>query len=217
MKPDPENLHDMRSHPPIPRRSPVLPSLLLLILGLLPLMRPVVAQSTNVSRSLTFEGNGQYVTVPHGPELNAYPFTVAFWLRTTQATGIIGLTTKFLPGDGNGWDVILNQGFIRTRFFHSWGNSLWTGDGMEGRPNGGFVADGRWHHIAYTVNVSGGTLYVDGEIRDQLVWSGKPGAPTNPMDLILGGTCADRTATVDGNFVGNLDDVGIWSRALDSA
>ncbi|MBN9691126.1 MAG: LamG domain-containing protein [Verrucomicrobia bacterium] len=164
---------------------------------------------------LTFTGDGQYVVVPHGPELNSFPFTVAFWLKTTQTNNFVGVATKYLTGSGNGWDVHLSNGYIRSYYFKSWSDRLWTGDGALDRPNGGFVADGRWHHIAYTVDASGGTFFVDGDPTDYLPWTGIPGAPTHPMELILGGTRVDKTTSIDGHFVGSLDDLRIWNRALD--
>lgn len=188
--------------------------LLVALLSAAPL--PVQAQGTGSDRCLNFAGNGQHVFVPHGPELNSFPFTVAFWLKTTQTDPFVGLTTKYLTGSGNGWDVHLNNGYIRTYYFKSWSDRLWTGDTFLDRPNGGFVADGRWHHIAYSVDTQAGTLYVDGQVRDRLSWAGSPGAPTHPMELILGGTRVDKTTDIDGHFVGQLDEIAIWGSALDA-
>lgn len=196
---------------------PAWSALLLVVLLLLSAPIPASAQAPTSDRCLNFAGNGQHVFVPHGPELNSFPFTVAFWLKTTQTNDFVGLTTKYLTGSGNGWDVHLNRGYIRTYYFRSWSDRLWTGDNFFDRPNGGFVADGRWHHIAYVVDDQAGTLYVDGQVRDRLPWTGSPGAPSHPMELILGGTRVDKTTDIDGHFVGQLDDIWIWDAPLDAA
>jgi probable HAF family extracellular repeat protein len=92
-------------------------------------------------------------------------------------------------------------------------------DGAYGL-DGGFIADGAWHHIAFVVNSGGGALYVDGVLRAAMGWSGglffpTPGMPTTTTPLLLG---AYRSGNGDGAaheyFRGIIDDVAIWARSL---
>jgi len=43
-----------------------------------------------VGGALALDGISQYVNVAHAPTLNAYPLTVALWMKTTATTGLLG-------------------------------------------------------------------------------------------------------------------------------
>jgi hypothetical protein len=174
---------------------------------------------SSAGHALSFDGSGNYVAVPHTSGLNAFPFTVTAWVKTTQATGVQGLVGKYLNSSLNGWSVFLSSGRARAWYFRDSENSVWGGgDGLDG----GFIADGEWHHVAFTVNsssfgFSGGRLYVDGVLVDSQAWSeprggSQPGAPTTTQEVRLGSYAGGGSA-----FNGLLDEVAIWGAALGQA
>ena len=75
--------------------------------------------------------------------------------------------------------------------------------------DGGTVTAGAWHHVAFTVDASGGKLYVDGVLRASRAWTGASGPPTTTQGVRLG---IDGTGTV--RLVGLLDEITIWNAAL---
>src|SRR5882762_812657 len=99
--------------------------------------------------ALRFDGSGSYVAVPHTTALNAFPLTAMAWVNTTQATGQQGLLNKYVANSLNGWNVFLLNGHVRAWYFVN--NSRFVWDGSNGL-DGGSVADGAWHHIAFTVD-----------------------------------------------------------------
>ncbi|MFX8852561.1 LamG-like jellyroll fold domain-containing protein, partial [Acinetobacter baumannii] len=68
-------------------------------------------------------------------------------------------------------------------YFRDGSNYVW--DGGLGI-SGGAIADGQWHHIAFTVDNTGGKLYVDGALRSGLPWTGAPGAASTTVPLSFG-------------------------------
>jgi hypothetical protein len=84
----------------------------------------------------------------------------------------------------------------------------------------GFVADGQWHHIAFTVNTgvlgNGGRLSVDGVLKDTQPWSSgrdpQPGPPTTTQEVRLGNESGTGIP-----FDGLLDEIAIWQNVLSQA
>src|SRR5438034_3952226 len=42
-----------------------------------------------------------------------------------------------------------------------------SGNNVYGALDGGPVADGQWHHVAFVVDAAGGRLYLDGTTKDR--------------------------------------------------
>lgn len=158
--------------------------------------------------ALGFSGNGSYVAVPHTAGLNAFPLTVMAWVNTTAATGQQGLVNKYLASSFNGWNLFLRDGRVRAWYFVNNTRFVWDGtDGLDGGP----VADGAWHHIAFTVDASGGKLYVDGVVRASRAWTGAAGAPTTTQEVRLGNYPG---GVLSFNGPLSLDEITVWNVAL---
>ena len=175
-----------------------------LVLGLVFTTRLAVAVHADGNFALSFDGVDEYVSVQNLSDLNAYPLTVSAWIKTTQTNNYVGLVNKYVSGSENGWQIYLLGGNVRAFYFQSSTRYVW--DGADGL-NGGSVANGAWHHVAFTVDATGGHLYVDGVLKDSRAWTGTPGActTTQPMSIGLypGGT----------NFSGTMDEVQLWGIA----
>ena len=156
--------------------------------------------------SLRFDDTGNYAGVPHTAELNAFPLTVTAWVKTSQTTGQQGLVNKYVANSLNGWNVFLLNGGVRAWYFAN--NSRFVWDGSNGL-DGGFIADGAWHHIAFTVDAAGGRLYVDGVLRASRAWSGAAGAATTAQEMRFGSYPGGSVP-----FNGLLDEISVWRAAL---
>src|SRR5262249_4469206 len=84
---------------------------------------------------------------------------------------------------------------------------VWDGDrGL----NGGPVTNGLWHHVAFTVDNSGGRLFVDGVQKDSRAWTGVPTVCTTTQALSF----AQYPNNPGGGFFkGAIDEVTIWNQA----
>ncbi len=136
--------------------------------------------------------------------------TATVWVKTSQGSGFAGLVNKYLSGAFCGWQMYLINGEIRAWYFADFTNHVW--DGSDGL-NGGFVADGRWHHLAFAVDDSGGTIYVDGVARANRAWNGVPTRTTGVQDMSLG----SYPGAALNLFRGSMDEVTLWNVRLSRA
>ncbi len=157
--------------------------------------------------ALQLDGSN-YVEVPGDSALNAYPLTVTAWIRTSDSSATArGIVNKYLDASGNGYSVHLAGGRVRAWLFTGSGGSIFGSGGLDG----GSVADGNWHHVAFTVDASGGKLYVDGLLKASLGWTGGAGAPTSTQPLRVG------RFPNTGNFIGQIDEATVWNVARNAA
>lgn len=79
------------------------------------------------------------------------------------------------------------------------------------------VNDGNWHHIAFTISGGGNELYINGLAADRTFENGSAastGFLSSTPSLATATIGAFRQGTLQGEFLGRLDDVRIDSRAM---
>ena len=172
---------------------------------------------------LDFSGNISRVSIPHSEALslgrdNANAITYALWFRRTTN-----------PANSND-EILLTKGAgssSATRDYRFWHennpNSIYeglveiTGDGGYDctRHHFGVLEDDDWHHLVVASSNAG-----DGQNGTKMVWldavlidscSYEVKGPSNTGPLYIGGEPGYS------NFLGLIDDVGVWSRALSSS
>ena len=160
--------------------------------------------------ALRSDGTPRYVTVPHQPALNSYPLTISAWIKTSRnATQVDGIVSKYIDASSNGYSMLLYGGHVYAWYVRSGVNQVFRPSlGLDG----GFVADDQWHHLAFSIDASGGKLYVDGMLRESLAWSGTPGATTTTTAFQIG-----RYHNYPTGFLGEIDEVSVWSVGLTPA
>jgi hypothetical protein len=168
-----------------------------------PRVRAQFAQGAGGGTALSFNGANAFAAVSNSAALNLYPLTVMGWFRSFDQGLDRGIVNKYVVNSFDGYNVYFHQGRIRAWYFRDSANFIWDyGRGLDS----GFVA-GLWLHFAFTVDASGGKLYVNGVLRDSRAWTGTPGPASQPQDVWLG-----RYAN---NFLnGQLDELSIWNVAL---
>ena len=151
------------------------------------------------------------VKIPHTNTLNFIPMTIASWVKTEHSSlpGAVGIVDKTVKNTTSGYFMFLLGGHLRAIYWQDASNCIWAGnwDVYEGF-DAGFVADGHWHHLAFTVDVTGGRLYVDGRLRSSRAWTGTAGTTTDSTPLRFGHH--------DGEFSlgGLMREATLWNRAL---
>ena len=156
-------------------------------------------------RALDLYGRG-YAQIADDPriDLGAGDFTLKAWIKTRQARNQV-------------WVILDKRGKAGYHLFNSRGHlGLQLSAGGFSNYEGPFIADGRWHHVAVTVDrdrADGIRWYVDGrETRAHQDPTPRQGSLDNVSPLFLGGRRHG-----GGNFVGELDEVAIFNRALTAA
>ena len=158
--------------------------------------------------ALSFDGLTQYVRVPSTPALNAYPLTVAFWMKTSSTSGVRGVVNKYADMSLNGWQVYMSSGKLCAWYIKDGSNYIDDNTACPLAVAG--YNDNQWHQVVFVVDASGGKFYVDGLPQAALPWTGTPGAPTTTQELQIGHYPGLASG---GFFAGVIDDVRIWSNA----
>ncbi len=170
-----------------------------------------------VARSLAFDGVDDYVQVPSyaGINFGTNDFSIDAWVRRPAgniSAGIKIIVDKRVEGvTTNGYAFFLNGtsgllGFqLADGVFANYASTL------------GVPSDFRWHHVAVTVqraNTNGLLFYLDGAV-DSVPQNptARPGSVSTAQALRVGARCS----AVTNIFLGNIDEVELFSRAITGA
>ncbi|MCW5556988.1 MAG: LamG domain-containing protein, partial [Verrucomicrobiae bacterium] len=157
---------------------------------------------------LDFSQPGSVVQVTGDNPGNYFPFTVSAWVRTGDDSNAVGgIVSKYGDATGSSWATIVYEGRLRAFYIRNYGvNQVHV---PPAGVDGGFIADGAWHHVAFVVDESGGILYVDGVATGVLPWTGAPGLAVSDWPVQIG-----RYQNFPNSFAGKIDEVTLWSAAL---
>lgn len=161
------------------------------------------------STTLSFDGVNDEIIVPHDAALNSYPLTLTTWVRV-EPGGNGGLLNKY-AASANGWRILVSSsGSVRAVYFKDANNRLAGNTPGSSEIVTGPIDDGQWHHVAFTVDASGGKVYIDGDMAGSANWIGTPGQATINAPLEIG--------WAGGTFLkGQMDDVAVWNTSLSSS
>src|SRR3954451_7626180 len=157
--------------------------------------------------ALSFGGNDM-VRIPDSTSLEPANVTVAAWIRGTSSPG----QYKYVVGKGANGCMSGSYGLYTS---DNGGLAFYIGDGSQDfvrspeAPTS--IWDGKWHNAAGTFDGRTVRLFIDGV----QVGSGTPSSTPivyNPPEG--GGVIGNYGGTCDLFFVGDVDGVQIWSRAL---
>ena len=164
-----------------------------------------------VKGALAFDGQDDYIQIPHGNDLNFETgFRIELWFKAASTQPCVGgyfsVIDKSHRGTQaephySGWTL---QGEIATGRLWFW---LGNGTGFDGVGTQGSVLDDEWHHVAGIVDTSTMQLYLDGRLESASAFSG---SPLNNNDPLYMGKC---DAASGRNFKGLVDEVAIFNRA----
>ena len=169
-----------------------------------------------------FNGTSSEVVVPYNASFNAYPFSISLWCLPADDDNGSMLIQQYSNSSWNGWVMSLSSTATSPQ-------TISPGYMLSAPPNcngvvssaqcdtginySGDVFDSQWHMLTFTVDADSGHFYIDGILQTSQAWTGAPGAPTNTDNLRIGGTDLGDLFF----FHGSIDEVGLWSRALDAA
>ena len=163
--------------------------------------------------AIQFQGSS-YVSLPNGLIDGSEPSeTLEAWFQTTSGGVILGYQSSSAEGSpSNGWVPTLYVGTDGKLYGGSYDTTL---GAIEQVTSNGTVDDGLWHSVALVVDGSAGTmtLYLDGQLVGSV--SGSPESLAGGFDQVGTGYTDYWPATPGGwyGFVGQIDDVRVWSEA----
>jgi formylglycine-generating enzyme required for sulfatase activity len=166
-----------------------------------------------------FNGSSAYLEAADKPHLRTLPITMSCWFRDQGTpSNEVGLVGKYRAEYWDGYQMVIQpDGKLWPWYVLYRGNDVIGNYEINGDENppfkSGNVKDGSWHQAVFTVDESGGNLYIDGSKVSSKSWRGDPRTITSNLPLTIG-----RYAGRDpGFFKGEIDDVRIYKRALSAA
>jgi lysophospholipase L1-like esterase len=165
------------------------------------------AAQGRVGGAVVLDGTDDYLRVNDAAAIEpaGRSFTVALWSRSSRTAPQM-LAEKQAGGFGNALLFALNRDNAVPGGFSIWTGSQWLDSVWRG------ATDGQWHHLAVTFTNGTYRLYRDG-LLDRTVSAGNTyGDTTLPWNF---GRFV--TGNVGWLFAGHLDDIRIYTRALDGA
>ncbi len=162
--------------------------------------------------SLDFDGS-TYVTLPNGLIDGSEPSeTLEAWFQTTGGGVILGYQSSNAEGSPSGYVPALYVGTDGKLYGGSYDTTL---GAIEQVTSNAPVNDGQWHNAALVIDGKAGTmtLYLDGELVGSV--TGSPQYLADSFNQVGTGFTYNWPATNDGwyGFVGQIDDVRVWSGA----
>lgn len=167
-------------------------------------------QNLQPGQLLDFHSGGGMVQIGSRTAGSTFPLSVSAWIRTDHtAADAGGIVSKYSDATAVGWSVLVYEGHLRAWYIRNYGVNQ-----VHEAPlgiDGGFVADGAWHHIVFVVDTHGGTLYVDGSATGVMRWTGTPGRILSAVPIQIG-----RYQNNANSFAGQIDEVTLWSSGLNA-
>jgi len=148
--------------------------------------------------ALTFTGNQQYATVANTAALNpTSAITISAWVNATNWSGNRRIVQKGLSD--NQYRLLAENGVLKFDLKN------------VGSITATLPSTGVWHLITGTYDGAKMTLYVDGVVAATAAKTGAIAVTSDP--LFIGAKKAGDT-TAGNNFLGKIDDVRIYNKAL---
>jgi len=164
----------------------------------------------NANKAYLFNSN--YITIPYNSSFDFTDFTVSVWVSTSQTTcGVAVKQLKFSNASNEKFVMGVNNPLLSTNFSVKYNNpSCAAGIGWQNNTSALPIFNNQFHHLVGTVNGNTTKLFIDGVLVNTLV------LPYNQSSTCLGGDIQigrDWSSFLN-YFLGKIDDIGIWNRAL---
>lgn len=180
---------------------------------------PIVGHLNNAGGALRFNGTN-HVDIPNAANLSNFPdMSISLWVRTNGNANIAGLVTKWFqtnacpnatspPTNADTYGVWM----VNTNAIDYTNNN----NVFSGFPAPPTINLNQWTHVVVTSdNIGQQNMYINAVLTAQDNLVGNICTTTGP--LIFGAESMPGTGGGIGihrNFVGDLDDIGIWNRVL---
>jgi hypothetical protein len=166
-------------------------------------------------KAYNFDGINDYININNSPSLANVPdLTISVWVKLTINNGNLnsGIVTKWYYSNSTVCNNSNFDSYTLVIYNNNYSGSTNRNTIAGNQVNSNLIYnDDLWHHLIFTHNqLTGGKFFIDGSLVSTLNTNGSICPSTN--DLLFG---ADNYQGNIYRFLkGNLDDIGIWNRAL---
>ena len=166
---------------------------------------PVTNRHGYREKALSFNGNGDHISVPEKSELEANSHTISLWINSNNwQSG--DLISKDGESSNRQW-LVGTQGTSGQIRSH-----VWTNHGLFMRDSSNTLSTQNWHHVLQTWDGNKLSLYLNGILDHSLNAPGTLVAGNQPL-RIGGGSISGSSPFY---FNGYIDDVRIYNRPMSS-
>jgi hypothetical protein len=170
-----------------------------------------------VGTAAAFDGNNDYIEIPHSADYLLDNGTIAFWFKTDSASSTQGLFSKDSSGYDTGGHVHIHTESSRVKVRLQSTSSSYT-------VQSGTISNNTWYHVVFIFGAGGMKLYLNGSEADTDSYSGglgtSSGGTGNQEPIALGANTwnsGNQVVTPLSNyFSGTIDDVRIYDWSLDA-
>lgn len=161
--------------------------------------------------AMTFDGSNDYVDMGNNLDMPNNDFSVSFWFRQRSSPTIVRQVWGKrwdLGGGTSGWNLVQFNDTFAPRM-----NDGTTSIGVTFTP---VPTDNIFHHMIVVYDRTRGEIrtYIDGVVAGLSVDISMIGSVPYTGPLLLGAPSYSQTTV---NYIGDMDEVSIWRRALDAA
>lgn len=171
------------------------------------------------SLAAEFDGNGDYISIPHHNNFLLNSGTIVFWFRadtTSKRSGLLSKDSKNLDTGGHISIFQESDNRVSVRI-----QSTTTSYTLYSTST---IQQNQWHHIAVVFGTGGFELYMDGVLQSSDNYEGglgtNSGGTGNFEPLVVGSNAwasNDLSATpIQDHFDGAIDDIGFISERWDA-
>jgi len=160
-----------------------------------------------------FMFNNNYIIIPYNSIYDFNDFTISLWLSTSQpSVGVAIKQNNYLNATNERFSLALNSpSSAKVEFAVKYNiPSCNAGLGWQSNSITQPIFNNQFRHIVGTVNGNTTKLYIDGILVNTLVTSYIQSSACYGGDIQLG----REWSSFPNYFIGKLDDIGIWNRAL---
>lgn len=168
------------------------------------------AQTGKINYCVTLNANTDLMECSTLTGLELTAFSVSAWVNTTDTTTTKNLYSKFYTNFTNYYGIR-----VAVATSGEFGVTIYTGSGSTSSTvyTSATIHNGSWRHVVVTYASGTANFYIDGSLDS---WSPEtglvtPGYYTDLTPLYIGNSYYE-----DNGFIGSIDEVGVWSRALTS-
>jgi hypothetical protein len=157
--------------------------------------------------------NNNYIIIPYNSIFDFNDFTISLWLSTSQTSvGVAIKQNNYLNATNERFSVALNSpSSAKVEFAVKYNiPSCNAGLGWQSNSKTQPIFNNQFHHIVGTVNGNTTKLYIDGLLVNTLVTPYIQSSACYGGDIQFG----REWSSFPLYFIGKLDDIGIWNRAL---
>jgi|GEM_PF-445211 len=174
---------------------------------------PTIDRFGNPNQAYAFDGDGDYIDIPHSNTLNTLPISVSVWFNASEKNKGGGIVSKYIAAHWNGWQIATHNKQMKPWYLRSHYHGVIGEYGEE--PFETDYSYNTWSHIVTVFDEDGGRIFKNGQFVDSHNWRGAPGKCSTNTSLQIGRyRTYDPSKHPHSDFNGAIDDVRIYGSSL---